>query len=114
MLLPQPGSQHRHWEGAAGLVLACGSSRPTCHPLAQCRATTGCEIWRAGIGRGDMMLLARVLGQQRPDWGHALSALLPMATPNRPDQERKDQQNMQGPRKLRRAWLLRALRSSRG
>lgn len=47
------------------------------------------------------MLLASVLGQQHPDQGHALSALLPLATPNPLDEESKDQQDVQGPRKLR-------------
>lgn len=79
MLLPQPGSQHWHWEGTTGRVLARGCSPPTCHLLACCGATMGCEIQRVGNGSRDMVLLARALGQQGPDWGHALSTVLPLA-----------------------------------
>lgn len=45
--------------------------------------------------------LAGLLGQQHPDWGRALSTLLPLATPNPLDQKSEDQQDVQGPRKLR-------------
>lgn len=40
---------------------------------------------------------------------HALSVLLPLATPNPVDPS--DQQDVQDPRKLGRAWLLRATAS---
>lgn len=66
----------------------------------------GCQMWSGGV-----VLLARVLGQQRPARGCALSALLTLA-PSNPLGQTKDQQDVQNP--IEEAWESMASRGSLG